>query len=147
MRRYRKIGIAGRFCRSVPLNQSGRGDGDDLNTESLGATFRISIDCGIGIIAAGFRNDQFARPNKPRQIIDMAIGMIVDQPITQPQNPIKAEVVMQGLFDLFPRQIWVAIGVEQTLLGRDDKAGSIAINSSSFEHIVCPFYGEVCRLG
>lgn len=63
----------------------------------------------------------------------MPVGMVVDQPVAQPQHPVKAEIRLQPRFDVPPRQLRIAVGVEQTLLGRHHQPGPVAIQRAPFE--------------
>ena len=62
--------------------------------------------------------------------------MIVDQPIAQPQHPVKAEIAVQAGLYIGARQLRIAVGVQQALLGGDHQPGPVAIERAAFEHPV-----------
>ena len=66
----------------------------------------------------------------------MAIGVVIDQAIVQPQHPVKTEIAVQPQFDIAARQLRIAVWVEQALLGGDDQTGAVAIERPAFEHPV-----------
>ena len=97
----------------------------------------IGVDRRIGVVIARcHRQRQRARSHEARQIIDMAVGMIVDQPVAQPQQPFDPQVAVEPCLDLLPRQMRVAVGVEQALFGGDAKTGAVDIDRAAFEHPV-----------
>ena len=80
--------------------------------ESLGLHAGIGIDGGVRIICiAGFGDYEMVRRNKAREIVDMAVGMIVGEAIAQPQQPVDAKILLQFYFNgmLIQRRIavWV----------------------------------------
>jgi hypothetical protein len=73
----------------------------------------------------------------------MAVGMIVDQPVAQPQHRRVAEIAGQQFLDLGLAQVWVAVVVEQALLGGDDQAGAVAVDCAAFEDPAVPLDMEM----
>src|SRR3546814_20815132 len=65
---------------------------------------------------------QNAGGRKAGEIVDMAVGMVVEQSVTQPQQPFDAQIVGKPGLDLPFRHAGIAIGVEQALFG-DRKSG------------------------
>ena len=60
--------------------------------------------------------------------------MVTDQPFAQPQDAINAEVFGQPCLDIGLGQLWIAVGIEQTLLGRDAQAGAIDVDRAALQH-------------
>ena len=81
----------------------------------------VLVDGFVGIVLRRGRDRDPARRDEPGEIVDMAVGMVVQQPLAEPHHPLEAEIVAQPLLDLLARQR-VAVGVEQALLGGDDRA-------------------------
>lgn len=77
----------------------------------------------------------------------MAIGVIACQPLAQPQDAREAQVALQVAPDIISRQRWIAIGIEQALLGGDYKAGAVAFNRSAFQDPVRAGIWKVGCLG
>ena len=137
MGRHDKVHIACRLNVPVPFDPPGRGHFDHFDAESARPRGGIGIDRGVGIVRPGrARQRQPIGRDKPGQIVDMAIGVIVDQPLAQPQHPVKAEIARQPHFEIGARQMRIAIGIEQALFGRRDQPGAIAIERPAFEHPV-----------
>ena len=103
----------------------------------LGAVARVGIDGGIGIVRSrGDGKRQYARPDEAGEIVDMPVGMIVEQAFPQPQHVRQAQAPRQQGFDLPAIKVGIAIGVEQALFGRDEQAGAVGVDRSAFEYPV-----------
>jgi hypothetical protein len=76
------------------------------------------------------------------EIVDMAVGMVVEQAAAEPQQPIDAEMVGEPRLNVGAREIGVAIGIEQALLGGDGKPGAVDIDRAAFEDPVGMADGE-----
>ncbi len=70
----------------------------------------------------------------------MAIGVVVEQPVAEPDHLRKAEVFLQPMDDIVAGQPRIAVVVEQALLGGDDQPRPIAVDCAAFEN-------PVARLG
>ena len=53
-----------------------------------------------GIVLDRFGNGDPARGDEAREIVDMAIGVIVDKPLTQPQHAVEAKIAPQDIDQL-----------------------------------------------
>src|SRR3546814_18780373 len=71
---------------------------------------------------------------KAGEIGDMAVGMVVEQSVTQPQQPFDAQIVGKPGLDLPFRHARIAIGVEQALFGRDRQAGAVDVDRPALEN-------------
>ena len=101
MRGDREIDVAGGLDHALAGNQTGRGNAHHFDAECLRPRRGIGIDCGVGIIlAGGFGYNQPVRADEARKIVDVAIGVIVDQSVAQPQHPVKAQGTRQFGLDL-----------------------------------------------
>ncbi len=94
--------MAGGHDLAVALDPAGRWNADHRQPEIARAFGRIGEDIAVGIILRRHRNGDDAGRHKARQIIDMAIGMIVHQPFAEPQHPVDAQIAPQVRFDLGP---------------------------------------------
>ena len=55
--------------------------------------------------------------DEAREIVDMAVGMVVEQAVAEPHDARRAEVAPEPRLDLVLVEAGVAVGVEQALLG------------------------------
>jgi hypothetical protein len=76
----------------------------------------------------------------------MAVGMVVEQPFAEPEQPLDAEVPAQPLLDLLAGQARVAVGIEQALLGADGEAGAVDVDRAALEDPVEAQRIEIGRL-
>ena len=60
----------------------------------------VAIDRLIGIVRGRLRDRDPARRDEAREIVDMAVGMVVDQALAEPDDALEAEVALQPLLDL-----------------------------------------------
>ena len=63
----------------------------------------------------------------------MAVGMVAEQPVAEPQHPVKTEVLPQPRLDVGLGQVRIAVRVEQALLGGDDEAGAVGVDRPALE--------------
>ena len=63
----------------------------------------------------------------------MAVGVIVDQSLTQPENTVKAEVASQSLFDFVLCKLRISVGIEQALFGRYDQPRTVSVDRTAFQ--------------
>ena len=66
----------------------------------------------------------------------MAVGVVVEQALAEPDHALEAEVVLKPALDVLVGRAGVAVRVEQALLGRDDGARSVVVDRAAFEHPV-----------
>ena len=76
------------------------------------------------------------------EIVDMAVGMVADQPLAEPQQAVDAERLVQSHLDIRARQRRVAVDVEQAFLGRDAKSGAVDVDPAAFEHPILLIDGQ-----
>ena len=77
----------------------------------------------------------------------MAVGMIVQQPVAQPDHAGQPQILGQPLLDRGFVQLGVAVGVEQALARGHDQTGAVAIDRAPFQHPVACRGGEAAILG
>src|SRR3546814_13140712 len=83
------------------------------------------MDSGSGIVTA--RRDRDCEPafaDEAREIVDMAVGMVAEQPLAEPQQPLDAERLVQPHGDILAGQRRVWGRVEQAFLGGDSESRS-----------------------
>ena len=65
----------------------------------------------------------------------MAVGVaVLGEALPQPHHVLDAQVVAQALLDLLARQLRVAVGVQQALLGGQQRALAVDGHRASLEH-------------
>ena len=67
------------------------------------------------------------------EIVDMAVGMVVEQPFAEPEQPLDAEVLAQPGLDLLAAHARIAVRVEQALLGGDGEAGAVDVDRAALQ--------------
>ena len=112
---------------------AGRGQGHDVEMGVAEPPGGVLVDRLIGLVLGGGRDRDPARRDEAREIVDMAVGMIVHQPGAEPDHALEAEVLEKALLDLITGQ-GIAVRVEQALLGRQHGARSVAVDGAAFEH-------------
>src|SRR3546814_14533128 len=64
----------------------------------------------------------------------MAVGMVAEQPLAEPQQPLDAERLVQPHGDIPAGQRRVSVRVEQAFLGGDSESGAVDIDAAALEH-------------
>ena len=64
----------------------------------------------------------------------MAIGVIADNTVAQPQDVAHAEVCPEKLFDFPASQLRIAVGIEQAGLGGQQSSPSVHIDGATLQH-------------
>ena len=64
----------------------------------------------------------------------MAVGVVAGNSLSQPENVRHAEIIAQVLFDLPLGQVRIAIGVQQTRLGREQRPVAVHVNRAAFQN-------------
>src|SRR3546814_18942653 len=64
----------------------------------------------------------------------MAVGMVAEQPLAEPQQPLDAERLVQPHGDILAGQRRVSVRVEQAFLGGDSESGAVDIDAAALEH-------------
>lgn len=74
-----------------------------------------------------------SRPNKPGQIVDMSIRMVMIQTLIKPNHLVHSQLGPQHLLDHAFIAAGIAIGIEQALPGGDQPTGAIHVDRTAFE--------------
>src|SRR4051812_7518481 len=69
-----------------------------------------------------------------RDVVDMAVRIVADDPLAHPQYFVHAEVILQVLFDLRLGQVRVAIRIQEALLAGEQKSLAVHIDRAAFEN-------------
>ena len=77
--------------------------------------------------------DRMPRPGKAGNIVDMAVGMVVQQAIAQPDEVRHAQRTPDGRLDLVRRQVRIAVGIEQALARCQQPPFTIRIDGAAFQ--------------
>ena len=64
----------------------------------------------------------------------MAVGVVVEQALAEPDDSLETEIVLEAALNVFVGRSGIAIGVQKALLGRHDRARSVAVDRSTFKH-------------
>ena len=76
-----------------------------------------------------------ARTDEGADTVDVAIGeRVLGETERQPDDHLDSQRLTQRVLDLLPRQAGVTVGVEETLLGRDQRALTVDRDRPAFEH-------------
>ena len=128
-----EVHVAGRDDLAVALDQAGRGDGDDLEIGVEQRLGRIGIGRGIGVVVDRLRNGDAARPDEAREIVDMAVGMVVEQAVAEPDDAVAPRSRFSRSSTSSLVEARVAVGVEQALLGGEEGARPVAVDRSALQ--------------
>src|SRR5260221_1277960 len=63
----------------------------------------------------------------------MAVGVVVEQPGSEPDDPLEAQILERPLLALCAGQR-VAVGVQKALLGREHRARTVAVDRPALEY-------------
>ena len=97
----------------------------------------------VRIVVAGRRlADDAAGPDEARDVVDVAIGVIVLQALVDPDDLAGAERFAERRFRLRLRPA-VAVGIEQRLPRRQDGALAVMVDGAALQHEVEALHGRV----
>ncbi len=93
-------------------------------------------DFGVRVVGAGRGlADDAARANEADERIDMAVGMVVEEALVEPDDFPRAEGLAQRRFRFAFRPA-IAIVIEQGLSRGEDRALAVMLDGASFQHEV-----------
>ena len=141
-----EIGVTRRKPLAVEVERRGQRQGDDLDLravfephpfEPLAILLQRSVIdvAGIGLVA----EHHGARVDEAAQVVDMPVRVVAGDTLAQPQHVRDAQVVAEGPLELGARQPGVAhldLGVEQALLGGEERATAVHVDASPLQHHV-----------
>jgi hypothetical protein len=81
-----KIHVAGRDDLSVPFDCSRRWNGDHLQIGIEQCLGRIGVSLGIGVVGRCFGDSDPIRSDEAGEIVDMSVGVVIEQAIAQPND-------------------------------------------------------------
>ena len=85
--------------------------------------------------------------DEARDIVDMAIGMIVQQAVTQPDHIIDAEGLCEGRFGIGLGPVAIAVRIEQALPCRQQPPFPVNINRAAFQHDIMGAHADALDTG
>ena len=83
--------------------------------------------------ASGRLADNHARGNEAREIVDMAVGVVVGQPLADPDHLLRAECLGQRRLRVLLRPA-IAVGVEQRLRRGENGALAVMLDGAALQH-------------
>ena len=78
------------------------------------------------VIGPGQRH--LARGDEAGEVVDVAVGLVVEDPLAQPQHGRRTGVGTEQGLDLPATEMGVAVGIEQALLGDEQRALAIGVD-------------------
>jgi len=91
----------------------------------------------VGVIEVGDFGDEDAVGFKEAsEVIDMAVGIVADEAIVEPEHFIRSEAGGELAFDSRRGGLAVAAGVEHDDFGRQNVTGTVTFDGAAFEHLV-----------
>jgi hypothetical protein len=78
------------------------------------------------VIGPGEQHD--AGPGEAGEVVHVPVGLVVVDPLAEPDHLLRAEMLKQHLLDLLARQLGVAVGVEQALFCGHHGALAVDVN-------------------
>jgi len=107
----------------------------------------LGEDRGVGA-RVGARGHHGARRHEPAAVVDVPVGVIRLDAAREPDHASRAEPAREPLLHLRARaRRGLAVGMEQTRLGGDDRAGAVAVDRATLEDEAgfrARIAGEVC---
>jgi hypothetical protein len=128
-----EVHIACRDDFAVTLDEAGRGDGHDLQVGIEQGFGSIGVSRRVGVIRDRFRDGDASGRDESGEVVDMAVGVVVDEAVAEPHDAVRAKVALQPLLNHFLGQARVAVRIEQALFGCEENAGAVAIDRAAFQ--------------
>src|SRR5690606_6538029 len=123
------------------MNGAGKGNAVHGQGSSLGVGGLLQHAQGrlaagmVGIIRIiGPGQQHLPGLHETAEVVHVAIGLIAVEALGQPDDTLHPEMVAERLLDLVPRQVRVAVGIEATLLGSDQGARAVHMDSPTLQH-------------
>ena len=99
------------------------------------------------VLVLGDGGQHDAGPHEAGDVVDVAVGLVGVDALGQPDDLLDVQVVAQVLLDLLARQVRVAAGAEQALLGGDDGALAVHVERAALHDDAAPCSGRRPRAG
>ena len=97
---------------------------------------RLGQDGIVGIVRVrGGGQQHMAGRRKAAEVVNVAQGLVVGQPAGQPDHRLDAEAIAQVRLDIGLRKVRIALGIEQALLGRDQRALPVDVDRATFKNL------------
>ena len=138
-----EVGIAGRQPLALEDNRPGHGQLDDAERLSVLVARRLQAAevvlerLVVRVVGARLDDrDHGSRPDEPRQVVDMAVGVVALDSPSQPDDVTDSEIVGEDLLESRAIEAGVASLdlAEQTFLGRKQRAPAVDIDRAPFHH-------------
>ena len=131
-----EVHVARRHDLFVAQHAAGRRDQHHLQPRGARIALGMLEDLPIGVVLRRLGQSDAPFADEAGKVVDMAIGMVVEQAVTQPDDTRIAQVLAQPALDIGLGHRRVAIGVEKALLGRHHRAGTVTVDRAAFQHPV-----------
>ena len=94
----------------------------------------------VGVLGILFdRGHDHAGGDKAGEVIDMAVGVVALQSVSQPDDLLYPEPVSQFLFDLGPFQSGVTVGIQKAVLRGEQGVEAVGVDGAALEDILVGF--------
>src|SRR5688572_15564470 len=121
-----KVHVARRNDFAIPHDLAWRGQSDEVELRVGKPPRRILEDGGIRVALGSGRNGDAAGRDEAGEVIYMAVRVIVEQSLAQPDELLETQVAGERFLNIGPVHAGIPIGVEQALLGGHDRARAVA---------------------
>src|SRR6266704_6913465 len=85
----------------------------------------------IALVVCPSQND-FPGPHEARQVVDVAVGLVIEHALAQPDHLADTEIGAQVVLDLLAAQGWITVGIEQAFFGDQYRALAIDMQGAPF---------------
>src|SRR5262245_31220357 len=85
----------------------------------------------MGLVVVDPENDATG-PGETGNRIDMPVRLLVGKPVAQPHDPERPREERETFFNLLPVELGIAVLVQEALLGRQQRAGAVAMKRTPF---------------
>ena len=76
--------------------------------------------------------DHGPRIRESGEVIHMTVGIVTDDAVAEPEDVGDAEIVPEARLDLAPGEAGIPVGVQQTGLGGEQRAGAVHVDGPAF---------------
>ncbi len=93
----------------------------------------VAIDGLVGVVLGRRRDRDAARRDEPREIVDMAVGMVVGEALAEPHDALEAEVARQPLLRPPRATAWLRLGLSRHCSVVMTRAAAVMVDRAALE--------------